>query len=41
MSYELNAQGWALMILSIAGVWALAIWCYYVLLTAPEPSDDE
>ncbi len=37
----MTIQGWIFLTLSITGVWALAIWCYYTLLTSPDPSDEE
>jgi hypothetical protein len=33
--------GWITLILSLAFVWGLTIWCFYKVLTAPEPPDEE
>jgi hypothetical protein len=34
----MTTGGWAIMILSLVGVWGLALWCSYTVLTAP-PED--
>jgi hypothetical protein len=33
----MNAGGWIFLIASLGFVWGLTIWCYYRLLSFPEP----
>jgi hypothetical protein len=32
--------GWIFMILSVGGVWSLAIWCYVKVFTLPQERDE-
>lgn len=32
----MSAGGWLTMILSLGGVWGLAIWCYRTVLSSPQ-----
>lgn len=34
----MTAGGWVLLVVSLSFVWGLAIWCYYTILTGPDPS---
>lgn len=36
----MTGLGWLFIGVSLASVWGLAGYCYYRVLTAPEPSDD-
>jgi len=31
----MTTGGWAIMLISLAGVWGLALWCYRRVLTTP------
>jgi hypothetical protein len=33
----MNAWGWLFMITSLGFVWGLTIWCFYKVVTSPEP----
>jgi len=33
--------GWIFLVTSITFVWGLTGWCFYRVLTAPEPPDEE
>lgn len=32
-------SGWIFLIVSLAFVWGLCLWCFYKVLTLPPPSD--
>jgi hypothetical protein len=36
----MTAAGWVFMIASVASVWALTAYCFYRVLTAPEPPSE-
>ena len=36
----MTAGGWLTLVLSLAFVWGLAGWCYWKILTVPEPRED-
>jgi hypothetical protein len=33
----MNAGGWIFLIASLSFVWGLTLWCYYRILSSPEP----
>jgi hypothetical protein len=35
----MTAGGWILLVGSLSFVWGLAGWCYWKILTAPEPEE--
>ena len=37
----MTAFGWLFMTISVGGVTALTVWCFYRVLTAPPPPDDD
>jgi hypothetical protein len=37
----MTALGWTFMIGSAGFVWSLTIWCFYRVLSAPEPPAEE
>jgi hypothetical protein len=32
----MTTGGWIIMLISLGGVWGLAIWCYKTVLSAPQ-----
>jgi hypothetical protein len=37
----MTALGWIFMIVSVSFVWILTIWCFYRVLSAPQPPAEE
>ena len=37
----MTAGGWILLVVSLSFVWGLTGWCYWKILTAPEPQSEE
>lgn len=37
----MTALGWIFMLVSVTSVWGLAAYCFYRVLTAPEPPAEE
>lgn len=35
----LSVGGWAFMLLSLAFVWVMTLWCFKLVLTTPSPTD--
>jgi hypothetical protein len=37
----MTTAGWIFMLVSLTSAWALAIWCYYRILTTKPPIDED